>query len=134
MHYNARKQITNNGPLFPSPACGGGLGWGKSGRDRMPTEPAAPHIELPRRYNAAVDLIERNLKAGRADKVAFRDDDGAMTYGDLAERADRAANMLRGLGVEPEQRIVLCMLDSNDLPAMFLGAIKAGSVPVPINT
>ena len=100
----------------------------------MPTEPAAPHIELPRRYNAAVDLIERNLKAGRAGKTAFRDDDGAMTYGDLAERADRAANMLRGLGVEPEQRIVLCMLDSNDLPAMFLGAIKAGSVPVPINT
>ncbi|HEY7992127.1 MAG TPA: benzoate-CoA ligase family protein [Stellaceae bacterium] len=100
----------------------------------MPTEPAAPHIELPRRYNAAVDLIERNLKAGRADKVAFRDDDGAMTYGQLAERADRAANALRGLGIEPEQRIVLCMLDTNDLPVMFLGAIKAGIVPIPINT
>ncbi len=100
----------------------------------MPMEPAAPHVELPRRYNAVVDLIERNLRAGRAGKVAFRDDDGAMTYGELAERADRAANALRGLGVEPEHRVVLCMLDTNELPAMFLGAIKAGIVPIPINT
>jgi benzoate-CoA ligase len=96
--------------------------------------PSPPHIELPRRYNAAVDLIERNLKAGRARKVAFRDDAGAITYGELAERVDRAANALRGLGLEPEQRVVLCMLDTVDFPAAFLGAIKAGIVPIPVNT
>jgi acyl-coenzyme A synthetase/AMP-(fatty) acid ligase len=100
----------------------------------MPTDMAAPRIELPRRYNAAVDLIERNLAAGRAGKIAFRDDSGAITYGELAERVDSAANALRGLGIEPEQRIVLCLLDTIDFPVMFLGAIKAGIVPVPINT
>jgi benzoate-CoA ligase len=93
-----------------------------------------PSFELPRRYNAAVDLIERNLKAGRAGKVAYRDDTRSITYGELAERVDRAANALRGLGVEPEQRVVLCMVDTIDLPTMFLGAIKAGIVPIPINT
>jgi acyl-CoA synthetase (AMP-forming)/AMP-acid ligase II len=30
--------------------------------------------------------------------------------------------------------VVLLMLDTIDFPAMFLGAIKAGAVPVPVNT
>jgi benzoate-CoA ligase len=95
---------------------------------------AAPQIVLPRDYNAAVDLIERNLKAGRGGKVAFHDDRGSYSYAELAERVDRAANALRDLGIEPEQRVLLCLLDSIDFPTMFLGAIKAGVVPVPVNT
>jgi len=89
---------------------------------------------MPREYNAAVDLIERNLKAGRADKVAFRDGHASLTYGALAERVDRCANALRGLGLEPEQRVLLILLDTVDFPVAFLGAIKAGIVPVPVNT
>ncbi|HUK58535.1 MAG TPA: benzoate-CoA ligase family protein [Stellaceae bacterium] len=87
-----------------------------------------------RTYNAAVDLIERNLAAGRAGKTAFIDDRGALTYGELAERVDRCANALRRLGLEPEQRILLCLLDTIDFPVAFLGAIKAGIVPIPVNT
>jgi benzoate-CoA ligase len=93
-----------------------------------------PQIVLPRDYNAAVDLVERNLKAGRGGKIAFRDDRSALSYADLAERVDRAANALRGLGLEPEQRILLCLLDTVDFPTMFLGAIKAGIVPIAVNT
>ena len=95
---------------------------------------AGPQIVLPRDYNAAVDLIERNLAAGRGKKVAFRDDRTSLTYEALAERVDRAANALRGLGLEPEQRILLCLLDTVDFPTVFLGAIKAGIVPIPVNT
>jgi len=89
---------------------------------------------VPRDYNAAVDLIERNLAAGRASKVAYIDDGGTTTYAELAERVDRAANALRGLGIEPEQRIAIAMLDDADWVALFLGAIKAGIVPVAMNT
>src|SRR6185503_18373416 len=94
----------------------------------------APDIAIPRDYNAAADLIERNLKAGRTNKLAVIDDAGTYTYGQLAERVDRAANALRGLGIEPEQRILLCLLDTIDFPTAFLGAIKAGIVPIPVNT
>jgi benzoate-CoA ligase len=94
----------------------------------------APHIALPRDYNAAVDLIERNLSAGRGGKLAYIDDRGRCTYAELAERVDRAANAFRKLGIEPEQRILLCLLDTIDFPVAFLGAIKAGIVPVPVNT
>ncbi|HKD35905.1 MAG TPA: AMP-binding protein, partial [Pirellulales bacterium] len=94
----------------------------------------APNVAIPRDYNAAADLIERNLKAGRGNKVAVIDDAGIYTYGQLAERVDRAANALRALGIEPEQRILLCLLDTIDFPTVFLGAIKAGIVPIPVNT
>jgi benzoate-CoA ligase len=89
-------------------------------------------MELPREYNAAVDLVGRN--AGRAAKAAFIDDAGTTTYGQLAERVDRAANALRDLGLERENRIAIAMLDSADWVALFLGAIKAGIVPVALNT
>ncbi len=89
---------------------------------------------LPRDYNAAVDLIGRNLAAGRAKKIAIRDDRGAYSYADLAERVDRFADLVATLGILPEQRILLCLLDGIDFPTTFLGAIKAGVVPVPVNT
>ncbi len=85
-------------------------------------------------YNAAVDLIGRNLIPDRADRVAVIDESGSYTYASLAERVDRCANALRALGIEPEQRVLLCLYDSIDFPACFLGAIKAGMIPVPINT
>ncbi|HET7670189.1 MAG TPA: benzoate-CoA ligase family protein [Burkholderiales bacterium] len=84
-------------------------------------------------YNAAVDLVERNLGA-RAAKTAFIDDRGSLTYGELAERVDRAANALLSLGIRREERIAIAMLDCCDWPALFLGAIKAGIVPVALNT
>jgi benzoate-CoA ligase len=84
-------------------------------------------------YNAAVDLIERNLPV-RAGKLAFIDDGGEYTYGELGERVDRVAGALLELGIQPEQRIVLGLLDTIDFPAVFLGAIKAGIVPIPVNT
>ncbi|HET8729062.1 MAG TPA: benzoate-CoA ligase family protein [Alphaproteobacteria bacterium] len=95
---------------------------------------ATPSLDLPRDYNAAVDLIDRNIAAGRSDKIAVRDDKGAYSYGELAERVDRFAGALTGLGVGMEQRVVLCLLDTIDFPTAFLGAIKAGIVPIPVNT
>jgi len=85
-------------------------------------------------YNAAADLIERNLAAGRGAKTAFIDDRGSCSYAELAERVGRFANLLRRLGVLPEQRILLCLYDTIDFPTAFLGAIKAGVVPVAVNT
>jgi len=93
-----------------------------------------PTVNVPRDYNAAHDLMERNLAAGRAAKIAYIDDAGTYTYGQLAERVDRAADALTSVGIGMEQRLMLCHLDSIDWPSVFLGAIKAGIVPVAVNT
>jgi benzoate-CoA ligase len=93
-----------------------------------------PSIAIPRDYNAAYDLLQRNLQAGRADKTAYIDDAGRYTFGELDQRVSRAANALRSLGLGMESRILLAHLDTIDFPAVFLGAIKAGIVPVAANT
>jgi benzoate-CoA ligase len=93
-----------------------------------------PVIEIPRAYNAAHDLIERNLRAGRGAKLAYIDDQSRYTYEELAQRINRCANTLVGLGVQPEQRVLVCLQDTIDFPTAFLGAIKAGLVPVAVNT
>jgi benzoate-CoA ligase len=93
-----------------------------------------PTLAIPAKYNAAHDLIERNLAAGRANKIAYIDDAGSYSYGQLAERVNRFASSLHGLGLHQAQRILLCLQDSIDFPLAFLGAIKAGIVPVPVNT
>jgi benzoate-CoA ligase len=93
-----------------------------------------PTLVIPPAFNAAYDLIERNLVAGRGDKLAYIDDGGDYTYRELAARVDRFADALRRLGLQQEQRILLCLQDSIDFPTAFLGAIKAGVVPVAVNT
>jgi 4-hydroxybenzoate-CoA ligase len=85
-------------------------------------------------YNAAVDMIDRHVAEGRGGNVALVDPTTRLTYGDLAERTNRFAHALPRLGIARERRIVLIMLDTVDLPVAFWGAIKAGVVPVPLNT
>ena len=89
---------------------------------------------IPRIYNFAADIFERNLRAGRRDKVAYVDSRGTWTYGALAERAERFGQVLRSLGVRREERVLICLLDTIDWPTAFLGALKAGIVAVPVNT
>ncbi|HEY5943999.1 MAG TPA: benzoate-CoA ligase family protein, partial [Kofleriaceae bacterium] len=93
-----------------------------------------PRVDVPRDYNMAADLLERHVALGRGDRVAVVDDDGRYTYAWLDDRARRAAAALAALGVQPEQRVAVCMLDSVEWPAAFLGAIALGAVPVALNT
>ena len=85
-------------------------------------------------YNAAVDMIDRNVAEGRGAKLALVDPKTKLTYAELAARVDRFANAIPRLGIGRERRIALIMLDTVELPVAFWGAIKAGVVPIPINT
>lgn len=93
-----------------------------------------PVVHIPREYNAAFDLLQTNLQAGRASKTAYIDDRGSWSYGALACRAQRFARALIDLGIRPEQRVLLCLQDTIDFPTAFLGCIWAGIVPVAVNT
>jgi benzoate-CoA ligase family protein len=89
---------------------------------------------VPRDYNFAADILKRNLDAGRGDKAAYIDHRGSYSYATLAGRVERFGNVLRALDIRPEERILICLLDTIDWPTVFLGAIKAGVVAVPVNT
>jgi 4-hydroxybenzoate-CoA ligase len=85
-------------------------------------------------YNAVTWLLDRNVDEGRGDKIVFDDTVSQLTYGELQRQSRRFANLLRRLGVRREERVAMIMLDTVDFPIVFLGAIRAGVVPVPLNT
>ena len=89
---------------------------------------------VPREYNAARDLVERNLGPGRRARIAFVDDRGSYTYEELAQRVRRCAGALRSLRIARGERVLLCLHDGIDFPTVFLGSILAGIVAVPVNT
>ena len=74
------------------------------------------------------------LHRQRGDRLAYIDDRGPLSYGQLEQRARRLAAALLATGVRREERVLLLMLDSHDWPVSFLGCLYAGVVPVAVNT
>lgn len=87
---------------------------------------------LPQQFNFARHTLD--LNAGRAAKPAYIDDQYTLTYGELDRRVRSFAAGLLAQGVQPEQRVLLVMQDTVDLPVALLGALFAGVIPVPVNT
>jgi benzoate-CoA ligase family protein len=95
--------------------------------------------ELPRRaptstFNIARFLLDRHIEEGRGERLALLLPGTSVTYSELFSLANRAGNALRGLGVRPEERVALQLPDGVEFVAAFLGAMKIGAVPVPLNT
>jgi len=91
-------------------------------------------VSLPDIFNAATYFVDRHLSEGRGGAVAIECGDERVTYGQVAERANRFGAALRRLGVHQEERVVLILLDTPAFAYSFFGAIKAGAVAVPLNT
>jgi benzoate-CoA ligase len=91
----------------------------------LPTPPAAP-------FNFAEHIFA--LHRQRGDRLAYIDDRGPLSYGQLEQRARRLAGALQAAGLRRDERVLLLMLDSHDWPVAFLGCLYAGIVPVAVNT
>ena len=87
-----------------------------------------------RRYNAAAEFVDANVERGLGEKVVFTDPQRTSTYSELQAATCRFGRGLKQLGLRPEARVVLLMIDTIDFPVAFWGAIRAGIVPVPLNT
>jgi benzoate-CoA ligase family protein len=90
-------------------------------------------------FNVAVPFIDRHVTEGRGARIAIRTHTGepgatSVTYAELAARVNRCGNALRGLGLAPGARVLLVVEDCPAFFYLFWGAIKAGLVPVPLNT
>jgi 4-hydroxybenzoate-CoA ligase len=85
-------------------------------------------------YNAVADFVDQNVTRGNGDKIAFTDPSRTLTYATLQADSCRLARGLMALGLRQEARVVLLMLDTIDYPVVFFGAIRAGIVPIPLNT
>lgn len=86
--------------------------------------------------NAATYFVDRHVREGRADKVAFREygTGRTLTYGALAEASSRVAGAMARAMMNPEKRVAMLVLDTIEFPQIFFGALKRGAIPVPLNT
>ena len=82
----------------------------------------------------ASTLLDANLDAGREGSVAvITADDERWTFRQLHAAACRVARRLLDMGVRREERILLVLDDTPAFPAAFLGAMRIGAVPIPVN-
>lgn len=116
----------------PAPSCmPGNALQDKVGDDT----PGAREIgfRIPDGYNASAVLFD-NLDKGRGADIAILSDQETLTYEALCERACRFGNGLLSLGLAPGERVLCCLDDTPAYPAAIFGAIRAGLVPMLINT
>ena len=94
-----------------------------------------PQIRFSDIFNVAVPFIDRHLKEGRSGKVAIRTtSDEEITYQELADSVNRCGNFFKSAGLSKGDRILMVVKDCPEFFYIFWGAIKAGIIPIPINT
>src|ERR1700737_1561649 len=104
--------------------------------DRVPRDsPGATEIgfTIPTRYNASRILFD-NLAKGRGNHLALTGPGGSRSYAELCAEAARWGNGFASLGLKRGDRVLLFLDDTPAYPAAFFGAVRAGFVPLLINT
>ena len=86
------------------------------------------------RFNACEYLLDRRVEAGDGERLALTGPGGQLTYAELLAAVQRVAAVLRQLGLQPEQRLMMFMADSPAFVTVYLAAMRIGAVPVPVST
>jgi benzoate-CoA ligase family protein len=104
--------------------------------DQVPTDSAGAReigFSIPATYNASRILFD-NLGKGHADRLALTGALGARSYAQLCAEASRWGHGLISLGLKRGDRVLMFLDDTPAYPAAFFGAVRAGFVPLLINT
>jgi benzoate-CoA ligase family protein len=91
-------------------------------------------IEISPTFNLCGPFVDRHLDEGRGAKAVACGRSWTLTFGELHDGGCRMANVLRSLGVESGDRVMLLAKDTPAFFYGFLGAIRIGAVVVPTNT
>jgi benzoate-CoA ligase family protein len=96
---------------------------------------SAESLGVPETFNATTYFVDRNVEEGRGRCIAIECGELRITYDEVLQNVNRFATALRdALAVRREERVLLLLLDGPSFVYSFFGAIKAGAVPVPLNT
>jgi benzoate-CoA ligase family protein len=104
--------------------------------DGVPSDsPGAREIgfAIPARYNASRILFD-NLAKGNGERLALTGPAGPRSYAQLCREACRWGHGFQSLGLQRGDRILMFLDDTPAYPAALFGAVRAGFVPLLINT
>ena len=86
-------------------------------------------------FNAAMAFIDRQQVTGEPERPFLRTFEGeTVTFAMLSENVNRCGNLLIDSGIAPGERLLMVVQDGSEFLYLFWGAIKAGIIPVPLNT
>src|SRR4051812_2456088 len=90
-------------------------------------------FSIPERYNVSRILFD-NLSKGRGERTALTGPAGTRSYAGLCAEAAQWGHGFVSLGLKRGDRILMFLDDTPAYPAAFFGAVRAGFVPLLINT
>ena len=93
-----------------------------------------PELQYPDELNAAVELLDRNIAEGRANRPAIYYKDQVINYSELQATVNKMGNALRKLGIQPGDRILMRFPNTPTAVAVWLATLKIGGVAVMIMT
>jgi 2-aminobenzoate-CoA ligase len=101
-------------------------------RDQWPRlDLAAAGLDYPEQLNCVAELLDTRLARGEGERRCMVWPGGSWSYGELAERVNRIANVLTGrFGMIPGNRVLLRAPNTPDMVAAYLGVIRAGGIAV----
>jgi 2-aminobenzoate-CoA ligase len=91
---------------------------------------SGPAVEYPDRLNLASLLLDRHVESGAAERTAILTGDGRVTYGDLQRMTNRIGHALRGVGVQPGDRVAMRFLNGPRFIATWLAVQKIAAIGV----
>ena len=88
------------------------------------------------KINMAYETIDRHVHDGYGDKIALHykldDDIQSYTFKEMMENSNKAANVLKDIGVKKGDRVFIFMARSPELYFTLLGALKIGAIVGPL--
>lgn len=90
-------------------------------------------VEFPSELNLSVEYVDKNVEEGRGDDVGLLYRDERYTYREVLRNVCKAANLLRELGLEPEQRVLLMLGDHPEFVWFWFAAVRMGAIVSAVN-
>ena len=101
----------------------------------LDTSSSPAKFEFSETFNVVVPFIDRHLTEDRGEKIAILCSNGeSVRYSELADRINRCGNLLLDKGMKAGERLLMVVKDAPEFFYLFWGSIKAGIIPVPLNT
>ncbi|MCT7588809.1 aldolase/citrate lyase family protein [Aliarcobacter butzleri] len=96
-------------------------------------------LEVPEFLNIGVACTSAHIGTTKENNIAMVIEDDKLgtdeiTYKELAKKSDQVANFFTGIGLEPRDRVLVCLKNSLAYPISFFGTMKAGIIAVPTST
>jgi benzoate-CoA ligase family protein len=90
-------------------------------------------VSFPERFNMADYFLYHNVEEGRENKICLYYEDQTWTYGDAVRLSNQTGNVLRSLGLDIEERVLLVLPDCPEFVWTWFGAARIGAVITMVN-